>query len=58
MNSNKILREQLSQLLKGENAHATFDQPVTNFPIEKINSLVPGIYWSIFELHNGIFWIL
>jgi hypothetical protein len=54
MNSNKILQEQLSQLLKSGNAHATFDQAIADFPINKINSLVDGISFSCWQLLEHI----
>jgi hypothetical protein len=37
-----VLREQLLALLRGGNAHATFDQAVADFPMEKINTPLPG----------------
>jgi hypothetical protein len=42
MKQDDVLREQLLALLRGGNAHATFDQAVGGFPMEKINAPLPG----------------
>ncbi len=52
MNKDKILREQLLSLLKGGNAHMTFDQAVEDFPLNKVNDIFPnGTYtpWHLIE---------
>lgn len=49
MNIN-IVQEQLLNLLEGKNAHITFQKTVTDFPIDRINSLVAGVPYSPYEL--------
>ncbi len=42
MKQDDVLREQLLALLRGGNAHTSFDQAVADFPLEKINPPLPG----------------
>jgi hypothetical protein len=47
-----LLREQLVQLLRGGNAHMTFDQMIADFPSEHMNTVFPnGTYtpWHLLE---------
>jgi len=45
-----VLRDQLIQLLDGGNAHITFKDTVANFPVDHINSRVPSIPYSSWDL--------
>ncbi len=45
-----VLREQLLTLLAGGAAHATFQDAVADFPLDRINSRVPDIPYSPWEL--------
>lgn len=50
--SEKVLRKQLVALLRGGNAHLTFDEAVAGFPMRDINVLFPnGNYsaWGLLE---------
>ena len=52
MDADRVVREQLLFLLRGGNAHMTFDQAVADFPMERINSLPPNVTytpWHILE---------
>jgi hypothetical protein len=52
MASDSVLREQLLALLKGGNAHMTFDEAVAEFPLEAINRRplnVPYTPWHLLE---------
>ena len=46
MESDKVVREQLLFLLRGGNAHMNFDQAVTDFPIQNINTKPPNISYT------------
>ncbi|MBN2472032.1 MAG: DinB family protein [Anaerolineae bacterium] len=50
MNAEQILREQLLALLRGGNAHMTFEQAVADFPPEHYNTRPPNIDYSPWEL--------
>jgi hypothetical protein len=50
MDADKETREQLIQLLNGGNAHATFDQAVRGFPVERAGERPPGAPHSAWEL--------
>lgn len=54
MDSDKILRSHLISLLKGGNAHATFEDAVKNFPASKINDKLPNSPYSSWELLEHI----
>lgn len=45
-----VLRDQLSALLESRNAHVTFKHAVADFPVDQVNSRVPGIPYSAWEL--------
>ena len=52
MSSDKVLRKELGALLRGGNAHMSFDKAVSGFPMEDINTQVPqGTYkvWHLLE---------
>ncbi len=52
MNSDITLRKQLVALLKGGNAHMTFEEAIEDFPMDKINIKFPnGMYssWGLLE---------
>ena len=42
MKQDEVIREQLLALLRGGNAHMSFDQAVDDFPTEQINTPLPG----------------
>lgn len=46
----QVVREQLNHLLRGGNAHMTFNQAVTNFPKEAINRQPPDIPYTPWHL--------
>lgn len=50
MTDEQALREQLVQLLHGGNAHATFEQAVEDFRLEKINEKPGGLPYSAWGL--------
>ena len=50
MNPDKVLREQLLFLLRGGNAHMSFDQAVAGFPLEHINGQPPNVSYSPWQL--------
>ncbi len=41
--SDAVLRKQLVALLRGGNAHMTFDDAVADFPMEAINRQPPNV---------------
>jgi len=43
MDADQIFRQQLLQLLRGGNAHMTFDQAVESFPMGSINARPPNV---------------
>jgi hypothetical protein len=48
----KVLREQLLALLRGKNAHLSFDEAIADFPMEHINTKPPNVSytpWHILE---------
>jgi hypothetical protein len=50
--ADRLLREQLVQLLKGGNAHMTFEEMIADFPAESMNTVFPnGTYtpWHLLE---------
>ena len=52
MDETKILRMELLSLLRGGNAHMTFDQAIEEFPRNRINEVFPnGNYssWALLE---------
>ncbi len=48
--NDKTLRQQLLQLLRGGNAHLTFDDAVARFPLEHINSYPPEVSYTPWHL--------
>jgi hypothetical protein len=50
IDSDKLLRDNLVQLLKGGHAHTTFDQAVRGFPVERAGERPPGSPHSAWEL--------
>jgi hypothetical protein len=46
----RILREQLIQVLTGRNAHFTFNDAVMDFPIDKINDQPPNVPYTPWHL--------
>jgi hypothetical protein len=52
MNPDKVMRKELLALLKGGEAHMTFDDAVAGFPMEEINRQVPNagyMVWHVLE---------
>jgi uncharacterized damage-inducible protein DinB len=47
---NTVLSEQLLELIKGKNARLPFQKTIANFPMTQINSRVPSIPYSTWEL--------
>jgi len=45
-----VLREHLIQSLRGGQAHATFDQAIRNFPLDRAGIRPPGLPHSAWEL--------
>ena len=50
MNTDKIMRQELLALLRGGNAHMTFDDAVSGFPMEDINREVPHGNYTVWHL--------
>ncbi|MDR3577333.1 MAG: DinB family protein [Anaerolineaceae bacterium] len=50
MESETELRNQLLALLRGGNAHMGFDDAVTNFPVEAINTNPPNVSYTPWHL--------
>ena len=50
MNEDQVIRKELLALLKGGNAHMTFDEAVAGFPLEEINRGVPNGNYTIWHL--------
>jgi hypothetical protein len=50
MDSQKVLRNELSALLRGGNAHMDFDEIVSDFPIEHINDKAPNVPYSFWQI--------
>jgi hypothetical protein len=50
MNPDKILREQLIAYLEGGNAHMSFDDAVSEFPMDDINERVPHGSYTVWQL--------
>jgi hypothetical protein len=44
------LREQLLALLRGGQAHATLDEAVKDFPVDKRGTVLPGLPYSAWQL--------
>ena len=54
MNGNEVLREQLLQLLRGRNAHLSFEDAVSSFPPESINTKPPNVLYTPWHLVEHI----
>lgn len=54
MEADKVVREQLLYLLRGGNAHLTFDQAVADFPMEYINTRPPNVSYTPWHLLEHI----
>ncbi len=54
MNQDDVLREQLLSLLRGGNAHMSFDQAVNDFPMDKINTQPPNLPYTPWHLLEHI----
>lgn len=50
MPENTALRKHLLDLLRGGNAHATFDEVIEEFPVEHIGTRPPGFAHSAWQL--------
>jgi hypothetical protein len=50
MSENQVMRNQLLALLRGGNAHLTFDQAVADFPVEQINRRPPNVPYTPWHL--------
>ncbi|MHB8647908.1 MAG: DinB family protein [Thermomicrobiales bacterium] len=50
MDGDKALREQLLHLLRGGNAHLTFDEAVADFPMTAINARPPNVPYTPWHL--------
>lgn len=50
MASDSALREQLVQLLRGGHAHASFDETIRDFPLDRIGVRPQGVPYSAWEL--------
>ncbi len=50
MANDEVLRDQLSALLRGGNAHMTFAQAIADFPLESINLNPPNVDYSFWHL--------
>ena len=54
MKQDEVIREQLVALLRGGNAHMSFDQAVANFPMDQINTQPPGLPYTPWRLLEHI----
>jgi hypothetical protein len=50
MKSDDVVREQLLALLQGEQAHMSFDQAISGFPLEHINTRPPNVTYTPWHL--------
>jgi hypothetical protein len=50
MIENQVIRKELLALLKGGNAHMSFDEAVADFPLKEINREVPNGNYTIWHL--------
>jgi len=50
VNADKIIREQLAALLRGGNAHMSFDDAVSGFPLKNINRRLPNASYTVWHL--------
>ena len=54
MDTDNALREQLLHLLRGGNAHLTFDDAVADFPPERMNDVPPHVPYTPWHLLEHI----
>lgn len=54
MHQNEVGREQLLNLLRGGNAHMSFDRAVANFPMDQINAKPPNVPYTPWHLLEHI----
>ncbi len=50
MDTGRIVRDQLLALLRGGNAHMSFDDAVSGFPMEAVNTKVPHSSYTVWHL--------
>ena len=50
----KVIREQLVSFLKGGHAHATFEETLKNFPMDRINDIAPNTDYTPYRLLEHI----
>jgi hypothetical protein len=50
MNTDKTIREQLHALLSGGNAHMSFAEAVSGFPLKEINRRLPNASYTVWHL--------
>jgi hypothetical protein len=50
MNTDKTIREQLHALLNGGNAHMSFVEAVSGFPLKEINRRLPNASYTVWHL--------
>jgi len=50
MNSDKVIRKELLTLLRGGEAHMSFDSAVSGFPMKDINNQVPNGSYRVWHL--------
>jgi hypothetical protein len=50
MKEDRVLREELLALLKGGNAHMTFNDAVSGFPLKEINRRLPNASYTVWHL--------
>ena len=54
MDFDEVAREQLLKLLRGGNAHMSFDQAIAHFPLDKINLKPPNLLYTPWQLLEHI----
>jgi len=50
MTADKVIRDELIALLRGGNAHMSFAEAVSDFPLEEINRRVPNATYTVWHL--------
>lgn len=50
MQADAVLREQLLALLRGGNAHMSFDEAIADFPLDRINERPPNVTYTPWHL--------
>jgi len=54
MNTDKVIREQLLALLRAGNAHMSFSDAVSGFPLKEINRRLPNASYTVWHLLEHI----